>query len=168
MKDYNRYIEEYEKAQVYFNSRISDREQKAFEYGTLVVRNAIFVSGGALLAIPTIAGLVSEIQVNIASAKEAGFSFAVSLLLAILGSYVIHVNWTLHVAAWEEHWERRQKFLRKQYLEESGRESDITESRTGADPWITLTFWVPHALAIFYLICMGYGFFRLYEAFGIS
>lgn len=168
MKDYKRYIEEYEKAQVYFNSRISDREQKAFDYGTLVVRNSIFVSGGALLAIPTIAGLVSEIEVNIASAKIAGFSFAISLLLAIIGSYVIHINWVFHVAAWEEYWERRQNFLREQYLEEGEHDTEITESKTKFDRWIVFTFWVPHVLAIIYLIFMGYGFFRLYDAFGIS
>lgn len=166
--DYDRYVEEYEKAHIYFNSRISDREQKAFEYGTLVVRNAILVSGGALLAIPTIAGLVSQIEVNIASAKVAGFSFAASLLLAILGSYIIHVNWTLHVATWEEYWERRQKFLLDYYVNSDEAKPEISEAGTKYDFWLGVTFWVPHMLAIIYLVIMGYGFFRLYDAFGIS
>lgn len=166
--DYDRYIREFKEAQMYFDSKINDREGKAFDYGTLVVRNAILVSGGALLAIPTIAGLVSEIQVNVESAKIAAVLFSAALLLAILGAYLIHVNWTLHVAVWEEYWERRQKFLKDIYLEDKQPDTAALREKTRYDFWVTLTFYLPHVLAFVYLIVLGCGLFHLYQAFGVS
>ena len=169
MKNYEIYRKEYETAQKYYETHIADKENKAFEYGTLVVKNAILVSGGGLLAIPAIAGLSTDLPVDTAEAATAGFSFACALVLAIAGAYVIHINWTLNAAAWEKYWDDRREYLHKFY------EDGTDPEQLGKIPQVVYfkrailaTFWLPHLLAAFYLILLGYGFLRLYSALGVT
>ena len=168
MKDYDKYLREYEKADLYFSNQIADREQKAFEYGTIVVRNAVLISGGALLAIPAIAGLSRDIPVKLSEAATAGFLFASALIVSILGSYIIHINWTLHVQAWESFWEDRRKYLERTYLSDEPIEPSEIVPMLHLQKSITLTFYLPHACAIAYLVLIILGFTKLYGAFGIT
>lgn len=159
------YGKEYDKAEQFFRKQIQDRVAKAFEYGTLVVRNALLVSGCALLAIPALVGLASEITVDVGEASRAGVLFAFSLV--ILGAYVIHINWSLHAAAWEKHWEDRQSFLKNYYLDELEYDQAVTGRSNPYGRAITATFWLPHILAVSYLTTISLGFLSLYTSFGI-
>ncbi|MCZ7675955.1 MAG: hypothetical protein M5U35_08925 [Roseovarius sp.] len=168
MRDYDAYRTEYEKAQAYFQAQITNYENKAFEYGTIVVRNAVLISGGGLLAIPTIVGLGSEVAINTSDAVAASLAFAFALLLSIVGAYVIHINWTFNVDAWRKHWEDRHEFLRKAYLEDASEEELRVDQKEHYKRAIRVTFWLPHCIAILYLLTVGYGFSNLYSAFGVS
>ena len=166
--DYRTYGEQFDKAEPYFQHHISGCENKAFEYGIIVVKNAILIAGGGLLAIPAILGLSGVQKIDQADASIAGLSFASALIVAILGAYIVHINWTLHSAAWEKFWEERRQFFRDVYLE--GKDWDAAlevEQASHFKKSINVTFWVPHLFALIYLVLVGYGFYRFYLAFGV-
>jgi len=167
VSDFEKYLSEFEKAQKYFESQISDREDKAFEYGTIVVRNAVLVSGGGLLAVPTIVSLASDVDVDVANASLAGVMFACALLVALFGAYVIHINWTLHSAAWHKHWEDRQNLLKNIYLDSVMKDELIVDVSKHFKKRISLTFYIPHILAIVFLVLIILGFYCLYSSLGV-
>jgi hypothetical protein len=165
MTDYQSYKNAYDDAARLFLAQISDRETKAFEYGVIVVRNAVLVSGGGLLAIPTIIGLSNDLPVDRQIASLAGLYFAMALFLCIATAYIIHINWTLHVAAWERDWADRQILLKKVYLDKTPIEKLPTEPAKHYSRAIKFTFCLPHICALAYLVLIARGFFLLYKAF---
>jgi hypothetical protein len=167
MSDIRQYREEYVEAEVFFQQMIRDRDAKAFEYGTLVVRNAVLVAGGGLLAIPALVGLADEVVINVEIATRAGLCFALGLLLAILAAYVVHINWTLLSVVWRKLWDDRKEYLRRVHLNGEGHESAVSCLRTYHDRGISITFWAPHFIAILYFISIGSGLFYLYSSFGL-
>ncbi|WP_111732693.1 hypothetical protein [Roseovarius amoyensis] len=168
MKDYKTFAEEYEKSQAFFQSQIANYENKAFEYGVIVVRNAVLISGGGLLAIPTIVGLASEVPVNMVDAIAAGIAFSFALILSILGAYIVHINWMLHAEAWRKHWGIQAEFLRKWYLEDVPEEDLQIEQKQYFSGSVWMTFILPHVMAILFLLSVAYGFCKLYSALGVS
>lgn len=116
MSDYETYRKELKEAENFFEKRISDTQAKAYDYGILVVRNSVLISGGGLLAIPAIVGLSENIKINVGEIIIAGFSFAGGVFLSLVASYLIHSNWNLHAQAWKKHWDDRRELLEKVYL----------------------------------------------------
>ncbi|WP_417727553.1 hypothetical protein [Roseovarius sp.] len=168
MSDYETYRAEFDKEQAYYDNLVADTQNKAFDYGILVVKNAILVAGGGLLAIPAIVGLSKDVPIDRAQAAVAGIYFVSALLIAIFATYIIHLNWTLHSAAWEKHWENRAEVLRKLHIEnvspkelELGRQEPFKKR-------IAVSFYLPHFMAVIYLILIGLGFLKLYSALGVS
>jgi hypothetical protein len=167
MPNRDQYLKDLESSQRYYEREINDRESKAFEYGLLVVKNGTLIAGGALLSIPTIVALAPDFDVDIETARLAGMLLGASLLVTILGAYVIHINWMLHAVAYEEYRDRDFKFLHRLHIE------DDTEVQPDRSPvsvvkWIWVTFWIPHLCAISYVVLLSSGLWHLYQAFGVA
>ncbi len=166
--DFKTYTEEFNVSQSFYLKQISDRESKAFEYGLIVVKNATLTSGGALLSIPAIVALSVDLEINMLAASTAGVLFAVSLILALLGTYIVHINWTLHVEAWENMWREKADILKSLHLDRKPLSEDELVPKSHYSKSIKLTFWLPHVIAVSYLICLVLGFVNLYKSLGIS
>jgi hypothetical protein len=142
---------------------------RAYEYGILVVKNAFLVSGGGLFFIPAMVGLSAS--VDLSKAFIAGVLFGLGVLLALLGNYVIHINWTLHGAIWEKFFEIERIQIRKAYkVAFSTDEADLVSAKASHARlgwWITITFWIPHVLAAAYVASLIAAAYFLYLSFGV-
>lgn len=144
--------------------------ERAYEYGLLVVKNALLVSGGGLFFVPTMTTLSEKVEINYAI--YSGVCFAACVLITLLANYFIHINWLLHEQAWEKIFEIEKRSIRLAFecnLQNDAVDQPIDErklKRTGC--WINLTFWIPHILSVLFLIGMSFGAYYLYLAFGIN
>lgn len=166
-------IEEYRRALVELdeghNKWIETVSNRAFDYGVMAVKNVLFVSGGALLAIPAVVGLTDAFETRLAAL--AGLSFGVSVALSVLCIYIIHINWLshYHVAFWEKQlaikrvWEAH---LPKQNW--TGLSEDDLKRRIKRNTsMIGWTFVLPHVFGLFAFVSFAYGAFRLYQSVGL-
>jgi len=142
---------------------------RAYEYGTLVVKNAFLVAGGGLLFIPTMVGLSAS--VNLRDAVVAGLCFGVAVLLSLLANYIIHLNWLLHEGAWDKTYKIERLYIREAFGlsfendRNSLREAQKSLSRYGRG--IAVTFWIPHIPALLYIIFLCVAVHFLYLSFGV-
>ena len=165
---YRNYVEQFEESRLRFRADITNAEQKAFDYGVLVVKNSILISGAGLLSIPAIVGLSTDLNVDLSNAIYAAACFSAALLLSIVGAYVIHLNWMFHAAAHQKWWEERQRFLLNDHFPKDG--SQHANSAVHSNPYkrrIYVTFWLPHLLVILFLGSLLGAFFFLYASFGV-
>ncbi|MGJ8625473.1 MAG: hypothetical protein ACSHXB_00825 [Sulfitobacter sp.] len=144
--------------------RSSDR---AYEYGVLVVKNAMLVSGGGLFFIPTMASLSKNISLEWAFAS--GMLFGACVLLTLIANYLIHLNWLFLEGSWEEIYEIEKIQARLAYSRpfQSDEQNLILrkEKLATANRRITLSFYGPHLIALVFVIAFGFAAFCLYEAF---
>lgn len=144
--------------------RASDR---AYEYGVLVVKNAMLVSGGGLFFIPTMVGLSAEISIH--WAFTSGMLFGACVLLTLVANYLIHWNWLLLEQSWEQIFEIEKISARKVFErpypsdEEELSRLEYKLKKTGRN--ITRLFYGPHILAAVFVLLFGYAAFCLYQAF---
>lgn len=162
------YRQAYDRQRDEFGRYIESNQSRAFEYGVIVIKNAVLISGGGLLATPTILTVADSVRVDSEAAIVASLFFTASLLLSIIGCYLVHLNWTLHTSYWTELWNKRADMIHDHFFGESGFEAIASRK----DPerlqrWIGTTFWASHALALVYLILIGLGFYFLYSALGV-
>jgi hypothetical protein len=146
--------------------KASDR---SYEYGLLVVKNAMLVSGGGLFFIPTIVGLSSELDIEWSWAFSSGMLFGACVLMTLIASYMIHVNWLLNGAAWEDIYEIEKIGIRKAFG--TAFEHDESElvrlksQKAKRDIWINRFFYSPHLIAFLFVLLFGAAAWCLYEAF---
>lgn len=143
--------------------------ERAYEYGILVVKNAFLISGGGLFFIPTMVGLSAK--VDLSYALISGICFAASILMAMLGNYIIHINWSLHADVWDDIYEIERVDIRKAYqcsyaTDESDR-ALAKDRMDGKNKWINRTFWLPHFLALLFLVSLFIACYNLFSAFGV-
>jgi hypothetical protein len=96
-EDWRRYWEERERVVSEFAKPLRSTSERAYEYGVLALRSLLIICGGALVAIPTVAGIFSEFPVN--NSINLGACFATALLFTILAIYATHWNWMLNYEA---------------------------------------------------------------------
>ena len=147
--------------------KASDR---AYEYGVLVVKNALLISGGGLFFIPAMAGLNKSMEV--ANALLSGALFGSCVILVLFANYLIHWNWMLVEEAWVKIYEIEKVDIRKAYgvgwsgdavfKEKTQLELDKTNRK------VTALFYAPHFLAIAFVILFSAASYHLYTAFRIS
>jgi hypothetical protein len=65
---------------------------RAYEYGVLSVKQLTLISGGGLLAIPAIAAMAPDLSRAVAA--NIGLCFVCALLLSMICTYLIHLNWS--------------------------------------------------------------------------
>lgn len=142
---------------------------RAYEYGLLVVKNSFMVAGGGLFFIPAMVGLSAD--VNLTFAFASGFWFALGVLLALIGNYVIHINWMLHEKVWSQIYQIERIQIRdafdRGFLDDADDMAKLEASSKRAGFWIDVTFWLPHALVAIYLFALIMAALNLYWAFGI-
>lgn len=142
---------------------------RAYDYGILVVKNAFLVSGGGLFFIPAMVGMSAE--VDLSRAFIAGLFFGMGVLLALITNYVIHINWSLNEAAWDEVYSIERIQIRIAYERElSTDKEDLAHAKTSHERlnwWISFTFWIPHILAILFIIFLIAAAYYLYLSFGV-
>ncbi|MDN5788140.1 hypothetical protein [Pseudorhodobacter sp.] len=143
--------------------------QHAYDYGVLVVKNAFLVSGGGLFFVPTMVAMSP--QINLGYAFVAGTLFGAGVILALLANYFIHINWLLNEAVWDDIYNIEKIDIRAAYnvgfSNDGGEREKSVLSHKKKCRWINLTFWVPHALAIIFVVVLVCASFNLYEAFGL-
>ena len=166
LEKFENFRREKEIAERYFRGEISEKSKRAFEYGQTALRNAVLISGGGLISIPTLVGLVPELSINLDYASLAGAAFALSLICALMIAYCAHINWTLHEMAWERYWSDRQDWLVAVFLEEQ-EQFDGKYDKVYYQTSIWLTFWIPHILAVICFIALSMAFFLLYRALDV-
>ncbi|WP_108815835.1 hypothetical protein [Loktanella sp. Alg231-35] len=142
---------------------------RAYEYGLLVAKNAFLVAGGGLFFIPAMVGLSADVE--IAAAYDAGLFFAGAVLLALVGNYLIHINWMLHELAWDQIYEIERINIRsshkREFLDDPSDLLKLKASNTRVNKWMGWTFWLPHLIVLLFLICLIAGATNLYSAFNI-
>lgn len=146
--------------------KASDR---AYEYGILVVKNAFLVSGGGLFFVPTMVGLSAKVEIS--HAFISGMFFAMSVLLALIANYLIHLNWMMVESSWNSIYEIEKIHIRKAYersyksdaekLEELEKTLAITNRRTN------YLFWMPHISVAVFVVLLLVACYYLYLAFGV-
>ena len=87
---------------------------RAYEYGVLSVKNFMLISGGALVALPALAQVTDSSEPR--STIIAGFLFAFSLIMSLICTYVIHLNWVFHQKYKELIVQRDNQLIMKHYL----------------------------------------------------
>ena len=168
-RNYQQYISMHERERNQYFADILDREQKAYDYGVLVVKNATLIAGGGLLSIPAIIGLAGSVSIDPDEAVAAALWFSGALLSTILAAYLIHINWLLHASAHQKWWSDRQDYLAAVYLEPDNKGNRKPFKHQDYHKFgIGVTFWIPHALAGFYVFAVILGFHNLYQAFGLA
>ncbi len=158
-----------EESDAYFEARISQVSTRAYEYGVLVVKNAFLVSGGGLFLTPAIVQITDSPDVKLAA--YAGMLFATSVIIALIGNYVIHINWMLHEHMWMNHHHRDQILIRR--ITENQLETDeadlanLDKKIKKTNKWISRTFVFPHILTFLFLAAFIAGCVQLYRGLGI-
>lgn len=144
--------------------RASDR---AYEYGVLVVKNAMLVSGGGLFFIPTMVGLSAAISLD--WAFLSGMLFGLCVLLTLVANYFIHWNWMLLERSWDDIYGIEQIEIRASFGREFTTDKDelakLKKSLTEREKWISGLFYGPHVIAVLFVIMFGIAAYCLYEAF---
>lgn len=163
--DYETYSKLHEENLRYYEAKAEDTQKKAFEYGLLVVKTGVLIAGGGLLALPTIISISSDLEIDSSFAAKTGGAFALALICSLLAAYFTHLNWNLHTSAWEKALFDKQKQLRLRYL---GELEEIPIDPTSHNyKSITVTFYLPHICALFYLVSLCFGFLSLFKTFGV-
>ncbi|GAB4383566.1 hypothetical protein [Albidovulum sp.] len=164
-----RFNEALEEAKWRYSTHGLSASSRAYDYGILVVKNAFLVSGGGLFFIPAMVGLSAD--VDLSRALFAGVFFGLGVLLALLGNYAIHINWTLHDAAWDRIHEIERIQIRQAYKRAFPTDdADLAAAKAShakVSWWITFTFWIPHVLAIAFVISLIAAAYFLYLSFGV-
>lgn len=163
--------EEYEKARIR-NDQIHGEHlrafsQRSYEYGALSVKNLTLISGGAIIAIPAIAGISPKLSAEVAAAS--GMWFVAALLLSVACTYVIHLNWSFNYDQRDAEYDRDHARIVRAFLPSRANEYEDDKSyyRT-ARKFYRLAWWtyaIPHILGILgYLAFLG-GCWTLYDGF---
>lgn len=144
--------------------RASDR---AYEYGVMVVKNAMLVSGGGLFFIPTMAGLSANISIE--WAFYSGMFYGLCVLLTLIANYLIHLNWLFLESSWEEIYEIEKIQLRMAYSRAFSTDEKMLEDRSSSlkkiNKRVMILFYAPHVCAGIFVLIFGLASFCLYEAF---
>jgi hypothetical protein len=91
--DWPAYNRELSRNAEFFRAEIESSSKGAFEYGTMLVRNLLYLNGGALVVLPAISSILpDELKNNVFTAASA---FVVGLCLAVVCGYFAHLNWLL-------------------------------------------------------------------------
>ena len=147
---------------------INVTSQRAYDYGVLAIKNVLFVSGGALLAIPAIAGLSNKLDPTMAAG--AGLLFAVAVGLSVLSIYVIHINWMshFHLSLWNRQKQTKQAW--DAYLPEYGWAGECDAVLQRKEKFhtrlINVTFFMPHVLGLAAFVFFALGCLKLYQSVG--
>ena len=164
------YVAAIERSRNYFRDRIDRYADKAFEYGVLTAKNALVVAAGGLVAVPTLTG-PSE-QISVSHAVTGGLFFACAVLLALVASYVIHINWSYHEQVWQAHFilhEVQLRVIAKLAQSDDDDEKAMAQRRVRRGTRVIwITFWAPHMIMALYLASCGYAWLNLYWAMGIG
>lgn len=143
--------------------------QRSYEYGVLAVKNFMLISGGALIALPALAKLSAEYDGKMAI--MAGICFAFSLLVSLVCTYVIHLNWTLLYESEELAHAQDLQSLSKAYLpsrhDNTDEERDYQREIDAKTSKIWWTWAIPHVLGVigFAIFLLGCWFF--YSGFSV-
>lgn len=144
--------------------RASDR---SYEYGVLVVKNALVVSGGGLFFLPAMVGLAAEI--NIEYAVHSGLFFGICVLLTLVANYLIHLNWMMLEQSLEHIYEIERILIRKSHsVAYATDENSLLKAQNSLDRtswWVPVLFYIPHLLAALFVISFAAAAFNLYNAF---
>lgn len=164
----------------YENARLRNNEihgeylriysQRAYEYGVLAVKNFMLISGGALIALPALAKMVPDYDQSVT--VLAGACFAGSLLISLVCSYVIHLNWALLYDSQELASERDMASITKAFLPSRHDLSTSPDQFVGRiekkHRKVWLSWIIPHILGVagFAVFLLGCWFF--YSGFDLA
>jgi len=147
----------------FFRSEIENTGKAAYEYGVLLVRNLLLLNGGALVALPAIASVLSDSAKL--GVKDAAFFFVFGLALAMVCGYFTHVNWLLHHHAHLELRERRARLIALAYLGAEYQDAKVVEEEKKlGSPFarsIWWTFFIPHVTGIASLVALVVGAYKI-------
>ncbi|PKP71225.1 MAG: hypothetical protein CVT82_03290 [Alphaproteobacteria bacterium HGW-Alphaproteobacteria-4] len=130
-----------------------------YEYGVLLIKNLLLLNGGALVALPAIATVLSEeVKQNVAGSAAL---FVTGLSLAMICGYFTHLNWLFQHSAYLELKNRRARkigliCLGPELQNAAEVETDMAE-KLPFERAIKWTFWVPHVTGIASLISLVLG-----------
>ncbi|WP_224823376.1 hypothetical protein [Cognatishimia sp. MH4019] len=144
--------------------------ERAYEYGTLVIKNAFLVSGGGLFFIPAMLGMSSEL--NVEYAFLSGIFFFGSVVLALVSNFLIYINFSLLERSGEAVFDLEKIYLRRnlsrEFETDKADEAELIRKYNSSDAWIFLSYWLPIIFAFLFLASLFFGAYFLYLAFGLT
>ncbi|MDP2737627.1 MAG: hypothetical protein Q8O82_02710 [Pseudorhodobacter sp.] len=161
--DWEKYKREMSQNNELYSFEIESSGKALYEYGVLLIKNLLLLNGGALVALPAIASVLSEE----AKSHVAGSAicFVTGLSLAMICGYFTHLNWLFQHSAYLELRDRRAKEISLKLFDPGLQDAtEVQTDRNKKPPFARLikwTFWIPHLTGVASLISLVVGCWRL-------